>query len=321
MGSRMDKTKTGVLDWLMFWLLFLVVFVAWSLLLAIPSPPLGRGSSSQEPEAVASLPDLSRCTRLETWYVPSTYTVFTDNGRYASLMSAEELEELRSHEKGVLEDAGLIAKATVEIDRMYAQDSRESHSSYVPVMACVAAYEGAERTAAIRLMAQDHRMIRGSWWIDYGDRRLIALGFAPDLKPLALRLRCASVIESLGRAVRNCPTPNTWADAVVEEPTELFDALTAVYGEKLARDMRGSCLQCPSAAPGRCHYAMNANCQPDSPGDMVLLFETKAGWNQHGGPELFTFDNHDPKGGCVLLNDGAVKFIRTEAELHALRWK
>jgi hypothetical protein len=30
---------------------------------------------------------------------------------------------------------------------------------------------------------------------------------------------------------------------------------------------------------------------------MVLLFETKAGWNQHGGPELFTFDNHDPKGG------------------------
>jgi hypothetical protein len=54
---------------------------------------------------------------------------------------------------------------------------------------------------------------------------------------------------------------------------------------------------------------------------MVLLFETKAGWNQHGGPELFTFDNHDPKGGCVLLNDGTVKFIRTKEELHQLRWK
>ena len=52
--------------------------------------------------------------------------------------------------------------------------------------------------------------------------------------------------------------------------------------------------------------------------------------------DLFTFDNHDPKrlapivlpspqrssgGGCVLLNDGTVKFIRTEEELHALRWK
>jgi hypothetical protein len=57
---------------------------------------------------------------------------------------------------------------------------------------------------------------------------------------------------------------------------------------------------------------MNPNCGPDSPGDVVLLFETKAGWNLHGGPELFTFDNHDPKGGCVLLNDGSVKFIRTE---------
>ena len=78
---------------------------------------------------------------------------------------------------------------------------------------------------------------------------------------------------------------------------------------------------CPSAGEGRCHYGMNATCTPDSPPDTVLLFGTEAGWNQHGGPELFTFDNHDPKGGCVLLNDGTVKFIRTEEELHALRWK
>jgi hypothetical protein len=59
----------------------------------------------------------------------------------------------------------------------------------------------------------------------------------------------------------------------------------------------------------------------NSPADVVLLFETKAGWNQHGGPELFTFDNHDPKGGLVLLNDGTVKFVRTEEELKQLRWK
>jgi hypothetical protein len=54
---------------------------------------------------------------------------------------------------------------------------------------------------------------------------------------------------------------------------------------------------------------------------MVLLFETRVGWNQHGGPEVFTFDNHDPKGGCILLNDGTVKFIRTKEELQQLRWK
>jgi len=54
---------------------------------------------------------------------------------------------------------------------------------------------------------------------------------------------------------------------------------------------------------------------------MVFLFESKPGWNQHGGPELFTFDNHDPRGGSVLLKDSTVKFIRTEEELKQLRWK
>jgi hypothetical protein len=77
---------------------------------------------------------------------------------------------------------------------------------------------------------------------------------------------------------------------------------------------------CPSAR-GKNDYAMNPNCKQDSPADMVLLFETKAGWNQHGGPELFNFDNHNPGGGCVLLNDGTVKFIRTHEELNQLHWK
>ena len=68
-------------------------------------------------------------------------------------------------------------------------------------------------------------------------------------------------------------------------------------------------------------YAMNSNCRDGSPDDMVFLFESRPGWNQHSGPELFTFDNHDPKGGCVLLNDGTVKFICTKEELQQLRWK
>ncbi len=67
-------------------------------------------------------------------------------------------------------------------------------------------------------------------------------------------------------------------------------------------------------------YAMNHACDPNSP-HTVLSFETRPGWNQHGGPELFTFDNHDPKGGCILPNDGTVKFIRTKEELAQLRWK
>ena len=79
--------------------------------------------------------------------------------------------------------------------------------------------------------------------------------------------------------------------------------------------------KCPSAREGKCHYAMNPHCEPNSPPDMVLLFETEGGWNKHGGPELFTFDHHEPRGGCVLLNDGTSRFIRTKEELEQLRWK
>jgi hypothetical protein len=41
----------------------------------------------------------------------------------------------------------------------------------------------------------------------------------------------------------------------------------------------------------------------------------RLGWNQNGGLELSTFDNHDPKSGCVRLNDGMVRFIRTREGL------
>lgn len=72
---------------------------------------------------------------------------------------------------------------------------------------------------------------------------------------------------------------------------------------------------------GACEYAMNPDCGPDSPADTVLLFETHAGWNRHGGPELFTTENYNPPGGLVLFNDGTVKFVRSQEELKQFRWK
>jgi len=62
----------------------------------------------------------------------------------------------------------------------------------------------------------------------------------------------------------------------------------------------------------RCHYAINPHAEPNSPGDMVLLFETKGGWNQFGGPGLLTFENHGGKGCNVLFNDGHIEFVKTE---------
>ncbi len=323
MRSDMEKAKTSALEWLVFWLLFLVVFVAWGLLLLIPSPPLGRGAALHRGRADAGpvVPDLSGCTRLETWYIPSTYEVFTDSGRQASLMNAAELEQLRSHEKGVLEGAERIAGLAARIPGLHPEDIADDAGSHVPGMARVVCYEGSRRVASVVVNARGYRPAREGRRLDYGDTRLIALDLAPDLKPLALRIRCASLLESLLEVAREYPPPDSWSDAVTERPTEVFARLTSVCGEPLARHLLASRLRCPSAGEGRCNYAMNPNCGPDSPGDVVLLFETKAGWNQHGGPELFTFDNHDPKGGCVLLNDGSVKFIRTEEDLHALRWK
>jgi prepilin-type processing-associated H-X9-DG protein len=69
-----------------------------------------------------------------------------------------------------------------------------------------------------------------------------------------------------------------------------------------------------------CIFAMNPNCGPNSPGDVVLLFETKGGWNQHGGPEILTTENHGGKGCNVLFNDGSVRFVKTE-DLGKLRWE
>jgi hypothetical protein len=112
------------------------------------------------------------------------------------------------------------------------------------------------------------------------------------------------------------PAPPRWCDAIG----------WAFAGMRIGSEQRKINIKmkvhiCPSVGEGMSTYAMNPGCRYDSASDMVLLFETKAGWNQHGGPELFTFDNHDPRGGCVLLNDGTVKFIRTKEELQQLRWK
>ena len=68
------------------------------------------------------------------------------------------------------------------------------------------------------------------------------------------------------------------------------------------------------------HYAINPNCEPNSPDDVVLLFDTKGGWNQSGGFELLAPENHKDKGCNILFNDGTVKFVKKK-NFDRLRWK
>ena len=191
----------------------------------------------------------------------------------------------------------------------------------------VICYRNCERLTSFTVFGQSIRTDKENNWFDYGGSPLGSCRtHAPQLFPFVLRLECARNLGGLFINLSNYsdrevsyPEPSKWLDSLIE----YFKILIIHEGKVIDKSMEHVIrhLKCPSASEGSCHYAMNPNCKPDSPTDMVLLFETKAGWNQHGGPELFTFDNHDPRGGCVLLNDGTVKFIRTPEELHSLRWK
>jgi len=69
----------------------------------------------------------------------------------------------------------------------------------------------------------------------------------------------------------------------------------------------------------RSNYSMNPNCEPDSPKDVVLLFESKGGWNQYGGAELLTTENHKGKGCNILFNDGHMEFVKPK-NISKLNW-
>jgi prepilin-type processing-associated H-X9-DG protein len=122
--------------------------------------------------------------------------------------------------------------------------------------------------------------------------------------------RCAANLRVLGRAmlIHSCgdgpyPAANEWCDFLVQEGYTLEETFV-----------------CDGAREGRCNYAINPNVSPISHPRLVLLFETKGGWNQFGDSELLTFENHKGKGCNVLFNDGHVEFVKTE-QLGQLKWK
>jgi hypothetical protein len=99
------------------------------------------------------------------------------------------------------------------------------------------------------------------------------------------------------------PTADRWCDLLVQ--------LDYVNEEPFC---------CPGNYRARSSYAINPNCEPNSPSDVVLLFETKGGWNQSGGPELLTTENHKGTGCHICFNDTYPKFIETH-KLGNLKWK
>jgi len=132
--------------------------------------------------------------------------------------------------------------------------------------------------------------------------------------PFTARKRCAANLLALGRymliyTTGDYPMPrDKWCDLLIEFGNRRKD-ITAI--EK--------CFKCPANKNGRCHYALNVSSSRSHP-RLVVLFETEGGWNQVGGQELLSTDNHNGKGCNVLFNDLTVEFVKTE-ELAKLKWK
>jgi hypothetical protein len=276
--------------------------------------------TGQEESGPLTPPDLGACTRVEARFQPSMLEFFFPYASEQSLFSAAEREHLRSLKELIIENPQDIKALASDIGQ---EHIARGTTTWNESMAQVACYRDGQRITSFTLY--DDKTIE----MDEKDRLNYARGLnrlrmlTPQIKAFDMRVQCGACLKNLWWFFR------LYAQAGASEktgwfkrratpyprPDEWCDAFMPVYG------VNEKVFMCPSAAKGKCDYAMNRNCVYDSPADTVLLFETKPGWNQHGGPELFTFDNHDPRGGLVLLNDGTVKFIRTEDELKQLRWK
>jgi hypothetical protein len=340
MGYTECRARTVSLDTVVKVILFVILYVLAS---AIPA---GCSGSSPTP------PDLSKCTCLEIHYSLGAVPYPFGDAIARSIFSAEEREFMDSFDTWVLDDRELI--------KTFAQNvSRGVYAGQVPGLATpgpdVVCYRGSERVTSFNVrpgsIVIDHgRMFK--YPLALPDLMILE---PPQMRPLRLRWECAHRVGGLyspghlpRTKISSYSAPDCWCDVIVEtlqqqRSNTMNGPVKRVYSDVTIAAM----FRCPiagahargdgneprdevnGAKPGGqtvvrswiSDYALNPNCEPNSPADTVLLFETKAGWNQHGGPELFTFDNHDPRGGCVLLNDGTVRFIRTEEELHALRWK
>lgn len=282
----------------------------------------------QDPSIAHEPPNLTSCTKVEIRYHPSMLDYYFPYAGQQSLLSPEEIRYLKTVRTIVLEDTEDLKAIINDIGNGTPTIGGITRQRSVAYVVC---YDGSEHLMSFPIYNNlDSLVINGMYLFTRNEGFQSLKVATPQIQLIELRVRCAANLKNLwnrfrlyDKAEKNrtkdssgkteiiYPIASKWCDV-------MFAAFKSI-GMKDYWNMRPHI--CPNAGEGKCHYAMNPNCKADSPADMVLLFETEAGWNQHGGPELFTFDNHDPRGGCVLLNDGTVKYIRTTEEFQKLRWK
>jgi hypothetical protein len=277
------------------------------------------------------LPELPACTQIEVRYQPSALEYFFPYMGQQSLLNRAEKKYLQSVKNIVVDNPGHL--------KVFANDFKKGANLSGIVCqrstADVVCYRDDERLMSFTIYNDSSIVTEGRYRFVYPNGFQSLRMITPKIQPIDFRINCAAnlrnlwnrirlyykvdkkhPVDSTGKSEILYPSPSSWCAAIVHACRTID-----MFNEEIIRPFICPAITESKSYLAKSYYAMNLDCKYDSPPDTVLLFETKAGWNQHGGPELFTFDNHDPKGGCVLLNDGTVKFIRTKEELQQLRWK
>jgi len=267
--------------------------------------------------------DFSNCTQAEIQYHPSMLEYFFPFDGQQSLLSPSEKEYLYSTKTIVFKNHDNLKILADELNKgdLYGANVCQRSIAY---LRC---YRDNELLLTLPIYNDNSFVTKGRHLFRFTNGLKSLQMLTPHVHQIDLRIKCANNLKHLWNRFRlyhrivksgifrrrkiSYPAAEKWCSSILSAYR-----ITENNNEYLMKPFK-----CPSAGYGECHYAMNPNCKLESLPDMVLLFETKGGWNQNGGPELFTFDSHDPRGGCVLLNEGTVKFIRTPEELRQLRWK
>ncbi len=133
-------------------------------------------------------------------------------------------------------------------------------------------------------------------------------------KSKAMEINCVNNEKQLAIATRmysadnanHLPPAATWCDAI-----QKFAGQEKVF-------------KCPAAnASDRCDYAFNAKLDGVDENTLnpqtVMIFESDAGWNAHGGPESLASGRHPKHTTIVAFADGHVEMV-PESRLGTLRW-
>jgi len=185
--------------------------------------------------------------------------------------------------------------------------------------------------AALLRIKKSKKMLRGLWLSIIGMVLClsnIGIGYLVlSPRSTAYRMVCGTNLSLVGKTLLiygnkngRYPEPKQWCDLLLNDgeiqagtficPVSLRATYTVyLRGIKII-------LRSPFTRKGRCSYAMNPNCEPNSPPDTVLLFETEYGWNQYGGKEILTKGNHYGEGSNVLFNDYHCSFVKYPEELN-----